>query len=575
MPVCMSLMLGMLMLTLALAQQQQVLHGIGQIAERGAMIREGAEALMVDLTDVMEGCEDGGLVGLHAGIPGPGGVIARFHARSDIDETLLIEGEFNGGDILSSQYQAVPGPSGYNPSEGYEPQKTASGYQPRIPQRHAQVYVRAAAPAPVYGSIFSGNFPYGILAPSGNISLFDVRATGGWQGGDELETGRPVAMSASGKVTVSNVMNGRVRGATSVSLKYGGVTTPGAPIPLPGDFDALLVGARGEMVKNLDNKGLLLAQLRDCLHKNIPTTDLITGTCPEGTPLHQINPGSSDVSTLVVPNGTDVSDNLLKVGKGFVVPPGEAIEIPMSMYVAGDLVMREKTVLRVGGSLTVLGHLYMDAQSSVFVDGSLTVSNTVDTLVEPDTTTAISSVITAGGDVHLQAGMSHTKEITFQDEGAMQARQCPFSASVLTCFIPGNPPQIVSHELPNPNCEIFEQMGAECAQALPPALARYFPAVLASGEEIENVAGVMVVADGTMTVQGRKAVGLLVAGKGLTMTTPLFVGAAWVRSGSVAADNTAFRFYEYATHAFVHTAAEDFHVSATRWHRTAYWTQPR
>ncbi|HEY3998419.1 MAG TPA: hypothetical protein VGO93_06110 [Candidatus Xenobia bacterium] len=419
-PLAISMMFAMMILALALIQQEQSNTTYTFIDEVEGLEDQQAEAGFSTMQAIFQGQAEGNpnlLVSETSmfNAPGPFGT---FHGPVPAPSPPPPTAVQLLGDFTLAAKPSVQSLFN-NPNIGFDFNQVGGS---AIPQRYARVVETAQlpnqttksglfmAPSQSYYSVYSPSYPYGMLAFDGNLRVRDAFAVSDptFKG---QAIGLPVNLFGSLAVLVSNYLNGHAwvnKSSATVQLLGaagvgGGVAHLLAEPPVfpPADFQASLTKALTTL-PSAPSVSVNLSTLLSALSS--PITLAIDGAGLSG-------------SGKLLQGVLSVSGGALVVANNFQAAPGASTVIPVSLVVNGNLLVPDRSILVVQGSLQVHGDLVLGQQSTLRVEGAVQVTGHLG-LTGP-ATGGLNTSILAEGAVTITQGSAHVVVSGFSPVGSL------------------------------------------------------------------------------------------------------------------------------------------------------------
>ena len=582
----------MILIALLVANKNRALQGFTMDAETESLETEGAGYALGQLRGVLQG--NGTPVSFTLSNPAPAGVTA-FSGNTPSNDTAF------EGNLTHQPLKTDGSADGY--AQGLPP-LTAAGSNPAItvPFAHSAVVLTARIPSDStrakqkHVGLFSGNYPYGLMAAGGNIRVQSVRSVSQYNCDPaNLDSGVSNLMAriyAQGTIQVANYLNGRAcshQVAPAITVGgNGGVLYHNCTLlpPLPGDFNSQLTAFKAAAVTGLSNslqKGF--DDLHTALHHDF-TAEKTAAFAAEfigpGVLNNPTDPSGgasvSDVATFTSPGNTDYDTpgGTLTVGTSLRIPSGDSQELKFThVIINGDLLLEQNSVLHLTGDLQMSsGTIRLDRNATLLVDGTTTTKGL--SVAGGMTTTGaveITSTFYGKGAVAINGGMTQaTASWTGQSPSP---NSNPYPSTLSLSWTAGPPPvTTVNPVWSNPLSLAYDGfLAADTIALTADHLDRYLGSVAAGSVTTTDVPGVFVLSDAGLTLglNDDKATGLFVA-QSAAFSVKTLVGAVWTTGGDIVA--TDYRYFPYYTHAYCHSAGGNTTVAAVEHHPTAYGKLP-
>jgi hypothetical protein len=301
-------------------------------------------------------------------LPAPAERAQSFRFADTAQPDITISGQFNAKSDASI-HNPVPTTGNSSTGDLYEPVVEGGRHLP-VPNRHSLLLFQTSGNGEShhFAALYSSNWPYGMMAPHGSISLGSVRSVTTHLGDQPEESGLPVDLAAR-TILISDFFygHGYVESGGRAQLSPYGLPVETSALPdLPRSFGSLAIGLAGQ----LGSQGFDLSY--------------------------------------AIQKSPWLRQGHFEVPAGFGIYPRENIKVPFDTVVTGNLIVPEDSVLHIAGKLTVGGHIYMGNRSSLLVDGDLQVTDSLDLYQIEEANQGITTTVVAGGRLSLAAGMSQT-----------------------------------------------------------------------------------------------------------------------------------------------------------------------
>jgi hypothetical protein len=571
---------------------------------------EAANTAFAELQRTFQDPSSGPGMGWPSGWPTPGAGTKSISTPTDLSDAnvTISGGTFNASGNNASLLLPIPGDSYTESDDGYNNVKSdpSSIGTVDVPSRHAIVFLNAKTPntpevpATLWASLYSGNYPFGALAPQGSIQFTDARSVDGY---GLNETGNLVSIFAKNSVNISGTVNARVfcgAGTGNITLPNGGGIVGVSPdasgtVKLPTDLDFSNGGsALGKAIAEAPNGTQDLGQYIDQNeHFRKSLSDGFGTYVPTDSPYDFVYipaspwfcecgcPGGAewpDSSETVLDSPCEMNGGTFEVEKTDWVVGSlsqKQVKIPYPMKIDKNLYLEQGTVMVVDGDLEVDGTIYMAKQSTLVVNGNL--NYTSNPLVTTDPSQApLVSVTLVANNLSLPNGMAYINDhqlvVTPDTSYFTPKTDEPFDQG--TCEGICEPPEYNcdDEEDDTLNNGVFTAASAAGSALLLPTLGTYCEDLNVAGvnDTSKPPPGAALIAKSQLSVGGSFASGLMLSQNGIGLTCTTLCGAAMTLSGDINASNCQLRYFPYFTHCFVHANSKDFQCAATMYHRTAF-----
>lgn len=549
----------LLTLTIALITQSLASQGLQKRVEYRRYYVDAADVVKGRFMDLIAAGDSPGAdrlaaLGLGALPPPPGGKIAEFSGTVD---SIRFYGSFNGGGEPWSTYQGIP--SGVDPQDD-KFSSTVPSFDPQnlpAPPQHSIIFVRAQAPGEPSRRFFfviSSLFPYGALAPSGNITLGEVTSvTEPWENeGRSEHGGMRVYVGAGQKIRIAGALEGVAQsgeayrsdrdpvdvGKPGMHITEAGSTffkCTGSLQALHNDIEALWAGEQ----QNAQDMGF--GQFAGALTS--------AGSLFNGYSL--VNMGGY---------GFNQSSNTMMWKDSFNVPGRSSLLVPDSLTIEGDLLLNDESTMVVNGDLMVNGHLFLGEKSALSVKGSLTCKDSVEVSYSPLSIPGINAALISGGSMELQNALRH---LNFKPSA--QGGSWPFG-------LYDNPFKDLYSLDPKKYAALFnaylnaQQAAFSGLSSMMSPMSRFLcqKIDIPAGSEDRKIPGLLFLSMGgrvKICDNGSEAwtAGAVIAREGIVLQNGpggIFTGILLTYGGDISAPNTTLRYYPYFSHGMIPIAPE-------------------
>ena len=576
------LTLIMVVIAMIIARKNQALLGFTMNTQAETLQTEGAGWAIAQLRGDLQG----------------NGVPATLGLPASLGPTQAINGQTPGGDtgitgdLTYLALSAVStGPDGYT-----FPSSITGAPTINIPNGHAAaVFTTNVTGEPAkqkYLSLFSGHYPFGLMATGGTLDVKSVHSTTSYENNLASLTGLMNNIYAHGAVAVGT-LNGRAFSKTStitVASGIGGILHPKCAdtIALPADFvakftayETVAASPAGYSTSLRD----LLNSLHTALTRNfasfVPAAILAEQlydpagilTIP-GDPLGGASPAQATLDA----GGTDYNGTTLKVVGSLHIPAGENQLVPCTTAtISGDLWLEDNATLYLqGANLAVAGTIRLGKQATLVVDGTTSAAGLAPSYQLTDSPTqgvcGICSTFLSRGGVTLSGGMSRS-DASFVGQAPSTTSQ-PFPLTLTAQF--SEPPPVFTVTAGGPNALAADFLATQATDiANTAALVNYLGSVIPTTVPADTlkVPGVFLCSDNAITVAGGGLVSGLLYANGVSLSGGHMIGAVWSR-GSISMRDTDYRYFPYFTHCYARRPGATDVLSAIEQHPTAYGKLP-
>lgn len=565
------------LIALVISFKNQAMQGFTISVETEAAETEGALYAFSQLRGVLQGNGSAN----HFGLSDPPPTTGSFSGT-----TVSGDAAFSGKLTYNKQNDS-------GGADGYSTTVPADGLATvNVPTCHSAAFLTASIKGePLqqkYLCLYSGNYPYGLIAVTGDVQVKSVRSVSDYDGQDSHIIGLMGAVYARGNVAITGQLNGRAYSkGSSITVGQGGILYPKTPqaLALPADFTAALSNFKSSSTSGLSTSlSSALDDLHAALHRNFDSeksaADAAELIGPGVLDTPQDSSGGASTSpqpTTNSPGNTDYDNpgGTLTVGTSLRIPSGQNQQLTFqTVKVSQDLLLEDNAVLSISGDVQVTGTIRLGQHSTLVIGGSTTAQGLALTYsLAGANNVTITSTFYGKGSTSFSGGM--TQSSTTWVPSLPTPTSDPYPATLSLSWTTTSTPPVTTPDPAwvNPLATAFDAMlAADTAKLAADNLGQYLGTVVAPSSNSTDVPGALVLSDSSLSMGGgAKASGLFNADT-VNLGVSQIVGAVW--ANSVQCPQADFRYFSYFTHAYPHTAAGNSYISAVEQHPTAYGKLP-